>query len=97
VPHFVARTLRHGWVATTLATLIPFALLGLRRRNKLRPLLSLLLLAGLDTTLTACGADKYPASTAPGTYIIPVTAIGPAIPGGVTPTKTVNLTLVVTP
>jgi hypothetical protein len=94
---FVARTLRPGWAATTLATLLPFALFGLRRRNKLRPLLSLLLLATLAGTLTACGADKYPASTAPGTYVIPVTATGPPIPGGVSLTQTVRLTLVVAP
>jgi Bacterial Ig-like domain (group 3) len=92
---FMARTMRLEWAAKTLAFLLPLSLLGIKRRRKLSSLLSLLLLAALATTLTACGADKYPASTPPGTYIIPITAS--AISGGTTYSQTVNLTLIVTP
>jgi hypothetical protein len=92
---FMARSMRHGWAATTAFALLPLTFFGFKRRRKLSSLLSLLLLATLATTLTACGADKYPGSTPPGTYIIPITAS--AISGGTTYTQTVNLTLVVTP
>jgi hypothetical protein len=93
---FTARFLRDGWAGTTFACLLPLTLLTLRRRSNLRSLLSLLLLAALATTVTACGANKYPYSTAPGTYVIPITATGPPVPGGVSPTQTVNLKLIVT-
>jgi hypothetical protein len=93
---FITRTLRDEWGGTMLATLLPLTLLGFKRRRNLRTLLSLLILAAVATTLTACGANQYPYSTAPGTYIIPITATGTATPNGVTPTQTANLTLVVT-
>jgi predicted small lipoprotein YifL len=85
--------MQHGWAATTAFALFPLTLLGFKRRRKLSSLLSLLLLATLATGLTACGADKYPASTPPGTYIIPVTAS--AHVGTATYAQTVNLTLIV--
>jgi hypothetical protein len=93
---FIARFLRDGWAGTTFACLLPLTLFTLRRRSKLRSLLSLLLLAALATTITACGANKYPYSTAPGTYVIPITATGPPVPGRISPTQTVNLKLIVT-
>jgi|GEM_PF-937068 len=95
---FIARFLRDGWAGTTFACLFPLTLFTLRRRRRrrIRPLLSLLLLAALASTITACGANKYPYSTAPGTYIIPITATGPPVPGRVSPTQTINLKLIVT-
>jgi hypothetical protein len=88
---FMARSMRHGWAATAAFTLLPFTLLGIKRRRNLIPLL---ILAALATTLTACGANKYPYSTAPGTYTIPITAT--ANSAGHPYTQTVNLTLIVT-
>jgi hypothetical protein len=92
---FTARTLRGGWAGTTLAFMLPLTLLNFKRRSNLRSLLSVMLLAILATTVTACGANHYPASTPPGTYIIPITAAGTS--AGHTYTQTVNLTLIVTP
>ncbi len=92
---FMARFLRHEWAATTAFTLFPLTLLGFRRRRNLRSLLPLFLLAALASTLTACGANQYPYSTTPGTYTVHITAAGPPAPGGVSPTQTVDLTLVV--
>ena len=54
-----------------------------------------MLFAALASTITACGADKYPGSTPPGTYTIPITAT--TVSNGVTYTHTANMTLIVIP
>ena len=85
---FMARFMRHEWAATTAFTLLPLTLLGFRRRRNLRSLLPLSSSRPLRATLTACGANQYPYSTTPGTYTVPITAVGPPVPGGASPTQT---------
>ena len=92
----MARCMRQEWAVTSAFALFPLTLLGFRRRRNLRSLLPILVLAALASTLTACGANQYPYSTPPGTYTVHVTAAGPPAPGGVSPTQTVDLTLIVT-
>ena len=92
----MARFIRQEWALTSAFALFPLTLLGFRRRRSLRSLLPILVLAAFASTLTACGANQYPYSTTPGTYTVHITAAGPPAPGGVSPTQTVDLTLIVT-
>lgn len=80
---------------------LPVLLLAFFRRHKLRanlPRLMLVLLASLSIAmLGACGANKYPYSTAPGTYSIPISVTEHPTTAGSNPiTKVVTLTLEVT-
>lgn len=80
---------------------LPVALFAFFRRRNLRanlPRLSALLLLTLAAGMTtACGANKYPYSTAPGTYTIPLMVTEhPATAGSNPITKVVPLTLEVT-
>lgn len=73
VPDFQSE-LQHTGI--TLAILLPFALLALRRRRISTRLLAILLCIAASS-LTAC-SGKYPASTPPGTYSIAIIGQGTA-------------------
>ncbi|MES2391555.1 MAG: hypothetical protein V4555_07930 [Acidobacteriota bacterium] len=77
-----------------LAALIPFTLLGFKRR-RIGNLLACALFSILAVTLTAC-ANTYPAHTPPGTYTVPITATGTATGSTIPTTHTLNITLTVT-
>jgi len=70
VPYYKSE-IEHAGI--TLAMLLPFMLLALRRR-KLSTQLLAILLSITTVCLTAC-SGKYPASTPPGTYTITITGL----------------------